>query len=102
MLIDGLQRVATIKNYCKNPFDYFDYTDLDIELLKQLIKHYYENNGIKDEVDLDLTKQQCIEIQKKMFNRLKNKESSTHIAFELIKEFSLTNDEIMTKNHFQL
>ena len=93
MLIDGLQRVATIKNYCKNPFDYFDYTDLDIELVKQLIKHYYENNGIKDEVDLDLIKQQCIEIQKKMFNRLKNKESSTHIAFELIKEFSLTNDE---------
>ncbi|MBQ8192989.1 MAG: DUF262 domain-containing protein [Bacilli bacterium] len=93
-LIDGLQRVSTIKNYYKNPFDYFDYIDLNGELVKELIKHHYENNGIRYEEDSEAVKQLSIEMQKRIFSRLKNGESATHIAFELVKEFSLISDEI--------
>lgn len=92
-LVDGLQRISTIKNYYKNPFDYFDYVDLNSDMVKELIKHHYEHNGIKYEKDSDAVNQQCIEIQKRIFERLKNNESTTHITFEIAKEFSLVTDE---------
>lgn len=95
LLVDGLQRVSTIKNYSNNPFDYFDYTDLDSKLVKELIKHHYEVNGIMYQENSEAVEQLCVQLQKSIFTRLKNDESIPHISFELVKEFSLVNDEIL-------
>lgn len=92
-LVDGLQRISTIKNYYKNPYDYFDYSDVSADLVKQLLKYYYNNNGYQFDAESDAISQNVIAIQKSIFSRLKNGDDAIRIGFGLSDEFSLVKDE---------
>lgn len=87
-LVDGLQRISTIKHYYSNPYEYCDYNDLDVEIVIRLVEHNYNIKHIHFSKELDAVKQTCIDIQKFIFNKLKQNVDSTKIAFDLVDEFS--------------
>ena len=45
-LIDRLQRVSTIKDFSLNPYKYFVYTDINEELIYDLMKSYFETRTV--------------------------------------------------------
>ena len=46
ILIDGLQRVSTIKDFSLNPYKYFTYMDINESLIFELIRNDFESKNI--------------------------------------------------------
>ena len=45
-LIDGLQRISTIKDYKKNPGKYIDSNEIDSEIIKEFIEEHCKYKNI--------------------------------------------------------
>ena len=72
-LIDGLQRVTTIRDYDKNPFDYLTENDVDEALVERIIRANIQANGfqVTDKYISDLLPEMKKEIYNCLCGRLK-------------------------------
>lgn len=96
-LVDGLQRVSTIKHYYNNPYLYFEYTDINRDMIISLIEYSYSKKNLIFEQNSEAVTQKCIAIQKGIFNKLTEKIEDTDICFEIPEENDLVNDKVSFK-----
>lgn len=97
VLIDGLQRVSTIKDFIKNPYDYVDYVLIEDEYVENMIKRDYE---LKNNIVYDKTKEENTikEIKKEIYDLLKKGKDSIAIKYQLFKSRGFLNDETIERN----
>lgn len=82
-LIDGLQRISTIKAYMNNSYDFLDYKDIDTKLIEDLIKQDIKiRNMVLTEQYL---KDKTEDLQKILFDCLKNGQENWEVMDTLIK-----------------
>lgn len=93
-LIDGLQRITSLRSYCENKFDYLDEKDVDIELVNKLIiASLNAQNIAPDSKYVELT---AAKVQMKIFDCLKNQLKPMKVMKALRDEFAfLETDEVM-------
>lgn len=82
-LIDGLQRITTIRDYYENPYDYLNENDVDDELSRKIVKAYLEEQKIQ--IDETYVETRSLEIKKELFNCLKG-ELKNWEAADVLKE----------------
>lgn len=91
ILIDGLQRVSTIKDFCLNPYKYFTYMDINEELVLELIRIDFENKNIFYSKNDPVVTKNCEEIQKFIFNEICEKKEWNDIFYDYIEHFGVEN-----------
>ena len=69
VLIDGLQRITTIKDYYANPYDYLSDNDIDSEKARDIIVTYLEEHDLS--VEETYISKKMPEIRIELFNCLK-------------------------------
>lgn len=92
-LIDGLQRVTSLRAYSENKFEYLDEKDVDIELVKKLVKTNLDLLGLPHEpkyVETTATK-----VQTKIYECLKDNLRETKILRALNDEFGFKDADEM-------
>ncbi|MBQ1187189.1 MAG: DUF262 domain-containing protein, partial [Clostridia bacterium] len=82
-LIDGLQRITTIRDYDANPYDYLSENDVDDELSRKIVIAYLEEQKIP--IDETYVETRSLEIKKELFNCLKGKLKNWEAA-DVLKE----------------
>lgn len=96
-LIDGLQRISTIKDFNNNPYKYFSYHDLNLELIIELVKLDFENkNRFFAKNDIVVLKT-CEDIQKYIYRELLDGVNETDIFYNLIEIFEINNSREIFK-----
>ena len=86
-LIDGLQRVSTIKDFSLNPYKYFTYTNINEDLIHELVKHDFESKNIfYSKTDLIAIKR-CEEIQKFIFEKISENKDWCDIKYDYKEKF---------------
>lgn len=68
-LIDGLQRISTIKDYINNKFDYLEPKDINIESVKKIVVAHLESLGLP--VTDDYLSQESEEYREVLFDCIK-------------------------------
>jgi len=89
ILIDGLQRISTIKDYKQNPYKYFEYKDIKSEYVLKLIEFSYGYQRIYFDSDSLAVKNTCIEIQKYIYNLMSSGIEKDKIVFDTLNKFNL-------------
>lgn len=97
VLVDGLQRISTIKDYCKNPYKYFSYKDLNEEFILEAIKNSYEVKGFFYDPNSLAVIKACETIRKSMFIKMSENMAEDDIKLDIIKD----NDLIADKTTFK-
>ena len=80
-LIDGLQRVSTIKDFSINPYKYFSYLDINENLVFELIKNDFESKNIFYSKTDSVVIKRCEEIQKFIFDEISDKKDWNDIFY---------------------
>ena len=96
-LIDGLQRISTIKDFYKDPFKYIDYEDINTEYIENIIKRDYE---LKNNIVFDSNREQnkIKEIKKEIFKHIQNGLDATSIKYKIVPKYGFLNDETIERN----
>lgn len=68
-LIDGLQRITTIRDYYENPYEYLNENDINDELARNIIVAYLEEQKLP--INEDYVSSRTAEIKRELFNCLK-------------------------------
>ena len=90
-LIDGLQRITTLRAYCENKFEYLDANDVNIDLVKKIIIASLDAQGLPhDDKYIDSLSEK---VQIKIFECLKSKLTKTKIMKSLREEFSFSDSD---------
>ena len=92
ILIDGLQRISTIKDFYNNPFKYFTYEDIDAELIMEIIKHDFLAKNISFSKNDSVVIKLCEEVQKYIFEEISNKIDWNDIMYDSLEKYGITND----------
>ena len=92
-LIDGLQRISTIKDFIKNPFEYLEPSDIDMEGIDNLIKAHLISQKLP--ANEDNVKEIHEEWQAKTFDFIKQGLKNYEVMSELRKEFNLNDEKII-------
>ena len=97
VLIDGLQRISTIKDFLKNPFDYVDYLAISDVFVENMIRRDYE---LKNNIVFDKEKEESTikEIKKEIYDSLKKGKDAVAIKYQLVKSRGFLNDETIERN----
>ncbi len=69
-LIDGLQRITTIRDYIANPFDYLSEQDLDNNLVCEILRTHLKQVGVA--IDEEYIAKQSVELQAYIYNCIKD------------------------------
>lgn len=93
ILIDGLQRISTIKDYKQNPYKYFEYKDIESEYVLKLIEISYKYQRIYYDPESPAVKNFCIEIQKYIYNLMSTGVEKQKILFSTLNQFNLMVNE---------
>lgn len=96
-LIDGLQRVSTIKDFSINPYKYFSYLDINENLVFELIKNDFESKNIFYSKTDSVVIKRCEEIQKFIFDEISDKKDWNDIFYDFIEKFNINNTREMSK-----
>jgi len=96
-LIDGLQRVSTIKDFSLNPYKYFSYADINEELIYELIKNDFESRNIFYSKSDSVVIKRCEEIQKFIFDEISNNKDWNDIFYDFIEKFNVNNTREISK-----
>lgn len=94
ILIDGLQRISTIKDYKQNPYKYFEYKDIDSEYILDLIKFSYEQKGIYYDSESAAVKNFCMEIQKFIYHLMELGIERDKIAYDVFEQFKIEKEYV--------
>lgn len=97
ILIDGLQRVSTIKDFSTNPYKYFTYADINEELINELIKIDFENKNIIYTRNDSVVVKRCEEIQKFIFNEVCEKKEWNDIFYDYLEKFGVSDSRESSK-----
>lgn len=92
-LIDGLQRVTSLRAYCENKFDYLDEKDINLDLVKELVKIHLDSQGISH--DSKYIETTSLRVQLKIYECLKDNLRETKILRALSAEFGFKNSDEM-------
>ena len=90
-LVDGLQRISTLRLYKKNKYDFLDEDDLDEELLLQAL--ISSNKKIKIKETNEDTRKKLEKLKKEFFKILASGENLNQIYNKDKNDFILVNDE---------
>lgn len=92
-LIDGLQRISTIKDFNNNPYEYLTPTDIDMDGVDRLIKAHLESKDFP--VTDKYIEEHHEEWRKKIFDSIKEggDEASSIDVIYALKEFDLSADK---------
>ncbi len=102
ILIDGLQRISTIKDFYNNPFKYFTYEDIDLELVMEIIKYDFASKNIIFSKNDSVALKRCEEVQKYIFEEISEKKNWNDIMYDTLENFGITNDRNISSFFSQL
>ncbi len=88
-LIDGLQRISTIKDYINNPYSYSSYESLDKDIANKIVKYYYETLNISFSEDNNAVIELNNSIRQTIFNELKKGVDEERIKFDVCNIYKL-------------
>lgn len=91
-LIDGLQRITTIRDYISHKYDYLSEKDLDNELVCKIIRTHLNREGVS--VDEDYVKKESEEVQSYIYGRIKDNLKSYQIIEQTKERFGYVGGEI--------
>ncbi len=97
ILIDGLQRVSTIKDFSLNPYKYFTYMDINESLIFELIRNDFESKNIFYSKSDSVVVKRCEEIKKFIFNEISEGKEWNDIFYDLIEKFDIKNTREISK-----
>ena len=93
-LIDGLQRITTLRSYCDNKFKYLDEKDIDIELVRKLILAFLDAQNLPH--DEKYISSMCSKVQIKVFECMKSQLNTMKMLKALKDEFGFPDtDSVM-------
>lgn len=93
-LIDGLQRITSLRYYCDNKFEYLDEKDVNIELVRKLVVASLDAQGLPH--DEKYIESMSVKVQLKFFECLKNQLKPMKMMKALKDEFAFPEtDEVM-------
>ena len=90
-LIDGLQRVTSLRAYCENKYEYLDEKDVDIELVKKLVVASLDAQELPH--DEKYIETMSAKVQLKIFECFKNQLNSMKLMKALRDEFSFPDED---------
>jgi len=90
-LIDGLQRVTSLRAYNDNKFEYLDEKDIDISLVEKLVKVNLSIQGLPN--DEKYIREMSIKVQLKIFECLKDQVKPLKMMKALREEFSFPEED---------
>jgi len=102
ILIDGLQRISTIKDFYNNPFKYFSYEDINLELVMEIIKYDFMAKNIIFSKNDSVALKRCEEVQKFIFEKISEKKDWNDIMYDTLENFGITNDRNISAFFSQL
>lgn len=76
-LIDGLQRISTIKSFDNNPYEYLNSDDIELSWVKKLIRVHLDSKG-ESEDEEEFIKNHSEEWKEKIFESFKQSENKSH------------------------
>ena len=88
-LIDGLQRISTIRDYLKNPFDYLEPNDVNID--EEIVKAKLQSEGLP--IDQDYIDKVKGDYRNKMFDCIKGGLENYEVMTAFRKEFDLKDEK---------
>lgn len=95
ILIDGLQRITTIKDFYKNPFDYLKPLDIDMVKVEDLMR---EDRISKDlQVDEKYIQEKHEEWRKVIFDSIKNSEDVFDVIEAINEKYNLKSNKNINK-----
>ena len=93
-LIDGLQRITSLRSYCENKFEYLDEKDVNIDLVRDLVVASLDAQNLPH--DEKYIESMCEKVQTKIFDCLKNQLKPMKLMKALKDEFPFPEtDEVM-------
>jgi len=101
-LIDGLQRVSTIKDFSLNPYKYFAYTDINEELIYDLIKSDFESRNAFYSRNDSVAIKRCEEIQKFIFDEISENKEWNDIFYDYLEKFGVQDSREASKLFSQI
>ena len=101
-LIDGLQRVSTIKDFSLNPYKYFTHTDINEELIYDLIKNDFESRNVFYSRHDSVAIKRCEEIQKFIFKEISENKEWNDIFYDYLDKFGVKDSREASKLFFQI
>ena len=101
-LIDGLQRVSTIKDFSLNPYKYFTYTDINEELIYDLIKSDFESRNAFYSKNDSVAIKRCEEIQKFIFDEVSENKEWNDIFYDYLEKFGVKDSREASKLFSQI
>ena len=96
-LVDGLQRISTIKDYKKNPFNYTSYENIDLDLTDKIIECDYIAQNILFDKSLPAVKEYEKKLRQSIFNDMKLGKDNTDIYFDIIEENKIPQSREVSK-----
>lgn len=94
VLIDGLQRISTIRDYINNPYKYFEPKDIDDIKIYEMIEHAFSLKKYYFDKDSTAVKVQVNDIKKRIFQLMIEKVDNSDIFFQLVEKYDLINDKV--------
>lgn len=91
-LIDGLQRITTIRDYVSNRFDYLSEQDLDNELVCEILRTHLKQIGVS--IDEEYISKTSVELKAYIFNCLKDKLKGYEIIEQTKERFGFSGGAI--------
>ena len=91
-LIDGLQRITTIRDYKAHPFEYLSEKDIDINLVEEIWRTYLSDVGVA--IDEDYVINRAKELQIFIYNCIKDNLQSYEIIEQTKEKFNFTSRKI--------
>ena len=99
-LIDGLQRISTIKDFDENPYEYLNPSDINIEEVDNLIKAHLTSRGLP--VDETFIEDNHEEWRAKIFDCLKGGLKEYQIMKRMQDSFELKNEDEINEIIFDI
>lgn len=94
-LIDGLQRISTIKDYLKNKYDYLEAKDIDIENIKEIARANLTSQGLP--VTEDYVEKVSEEYREMLFDCIKGGLENYQVMSSMRKKYSFPCDDGIDK-----
>ena len=92
-LIDGLQRISTIREYKQDPYKYSTYTDISSEYVMALIKYDFEDRNIVFNIEDSAVKKLCEDIQKNIYDLMSSGKKNDEIKFTTLRKFNFIKND---------
>lgn len=95
-LIDGLQRVTTIKDFCQNPFKYLSPNDINEENVQKLVKRVFELHKLS--LENNTLDAQVEDYKKDIFEQLKAHSKTYQVIAAIRNKYGIPADDEVDSN----